>query len=161
MLSSTNGMAQVSWHTEKKLSNEQQEVLEVVLRVFDSMREGDSAKLHTAFTDDVAMYTSFTDKDGNAQLRKGELQQFLNAIGTPHQQRYDEPLWNIDVKLDGHVAMLWADYAFYLDKQFSHCGVDAFMLHHFADGWKIYQLTDTRKKEGCQVPDIIKKDRTE
>ena len=48
-------------------------------------------------------------------------------------------------------------FAFYLDDKFSHCGVDAFQLFKGNTGWEIFQLTDTRKKEGCVIPVHIKK----
>jgi hypothetical protein len=47
---------------------------------------------------------------------------------------------------------VWAKYAFFLGDRFSHCGIDAFQLHQTADGWKIFQLTDTQRSEGCEMP---------
>lgn len=55
--------------------------------------------------------------------------------------------------MDGDFAQVWAKYAFYLGRQFSHCGVDAFhLVRNAQDEWKIFHLADTRQKEGCVIP---------
>ncbi len=150
-------LAQVKYITGQSFSQDEQEVFETVLTLFDGMREGDSAKVHSAFRDNPEMCTSFTDKEGNPQLRiDSGLQNFLNAVGTPHDMIWDEPLWNVKINIDDNLAMVWTDYAFYLGKQFSHCGVDAFLLNKDDEGWKIFHLTDTRRRSGCEVPDKIK-----
>ncbi len=48
------------------------------------------------------------------------------------------------------MANVWAPYEFYLNNDFSHCGVNSFQL--FFDGiqWKIIYLIDTRRKQGCK-----------
>ena len=141
------------------LNKEQQEVLDVVVRLFDGMREADSSKVHAAFRDNVRMYTSFTNKSGDPILHEGELQKFLDAVGTPHEQLWDEPIWDAKVNIDGNLASVWVKYAFYADKNFSHCGVDAFMLNKDKEGWQIFHITDTRQRQGCEIPDEIRKGR--
>lgn len=136
---------------------EEKEVYKIVLNVFDAMRAGDSTLLGESFMPDANMYTATHDKTGNPVLHQGSLQQFKAAIGTPHEKVYDEPIWNTEIKIDGLLAQVWTDYAFYLGDTFSHCGVDAFQLFKTAEGWKIFQLTDTRRKEDCDIPQHIKK----
>lgn len=136
-------------------SNDKKEVEKVVLRLFDGMRAGDSSMVHSVFKDDAEMHTVFTDKEGNNQMRKGSLENFLTAVGSPHDVVWDEPVWDMKVEIDGALASVWTKYAFYAGKRFSHCGVDAFQLFKTAEGWKIFQITDTRQKEGCVIPDEI------
>jgi hypothetical protein len=47
------------------------------------------------------------------------------------------------------MATAWTPYKFYLDKTFSHCGVNAFQLFKSENGWKIISILDTRRKEPC------------
>ncbi|MEO0553603.1 MAG: nuclear transport factor 2 family protein [Bacteroidota bacterium] len=136
---------------------DEESVKQVVYQLFEGMRQGDSTMVRAAFTKDAEMYTVFTDKDGTPNLKKGSLQRFLTAVGTPHEGIWDEPIWDVEVQIDGNLAQVWTKYAFYLDDKFSHCGVDAFQLFKGNTGWEIFQLTDTRKKEGCVIPDHIKK----
>jgi hypothetical protein len=79
---------------------------------------------------------------------------FLRAIGTPHPQMFDERMANERVLIDGPYAVAWVDYTFYLGDQKSHCGVDAFQLVRRPTGWRIFGLTDTRRRESC--PDLPK-----
>jgi hypothetical protein len=53
------------------------------------------------------------------------------------------------VRIDGPLAVVTVDYSFYAGQQFSHCGIDAFQLFRGPAGWKIFQLTDTRRRTGC------------
>lgn len=131
-------------------------VLEPVKKMFTGMNRGDSALVRAAFHRDAVMFTVMQDKDGNPLLRKEGLQRFLQAVGTPHPEPWSEPIWNTEVHVDGNLAQVWTNYAFYVGKRFSHCGVDAFQLFKDSSGnWKIFQVADTRQKDGCEVPDYI------
>jgi hypothetical protein len=45
---------------------------------------------------------------------------------------------------------VWVDYALYIGERFSHCGIDHFLLvKNEAGEWKILELADTRRTEGC------------
>lgn len=138
-----------------KPANEADEVMKAVFTLFDGMREADSAKVHSVFTDDAKMYTVM-EVEGEMVLREGSLQRFLDAVGTPHDIVWDEPIWNYSVNIDGHLASVWTQYAFFAGEKFSHCGVDAFKLFKTSEGWKIYSLSDTRQKEGCELPEADK-----
>ena len=135
--------------------NESAAVMKPINDLFEGMNKGDSALVHKAFMDDVSFATIGPDKEGNQRFRKGSLKSFLVAMGTPRKEVYSEPLWNVKVDIDGNMAQVWANYAFYIDKDFHHCGVDAFQLFKGSDGWKIYNLSDTRQQEGCNVPTEI------
>ncbi len=141
------------------LDQDKQAVMDVILRLFDGMRAGDSDMVRSVFYDQVEMYTSTTDKSGKPVLKKDDVEKFITAVGTPHDEVWDEPIWDYEVRIDGNLAQVWTKYAFYLGKQFSHCGVDAFHLTRTSDGWKIFHLTDTRQREGCEVPELIRKSR--
>lgn len=134
-----------------KMTNEA-EITKVIFKLFDGMRLGDSSMVSSCFYSEVEMFTSFTDKAGNPHLKKGDLSKFLEAIGTPHEEIWDELIWDTDIKVDGNLAQVWTKYAFYVGENFSHCGVDAFLLTKTKEGWKIFHLADTRQREGCIEP---------
>lgn len=145
-----------SMYAQSKQASEDSHAIQLVIdKLFDGMREGDSAKVASVFGKEVKMYTSFIDKDGIMKIRQGTLEPFLKAIGTPHDDIWDEKIWNTKITIEGGIAQVWTDYAFYVGKEFSHCGVDAFHLIKDADSaWKIVHLMDTRRKEDCQVESI-------
>jgi hypothetical protein len=136
-------------------SPERNEILNTVNLVFEAMRTNDSTLLKTAFTPDVRMFTVYMDKQGKVQKREDGLASFAKAVGTPKKEVWNEPIWNERVEIDGPLASVWVEYAFYVDKQFSHCGVDAFHLMKTSEGWKIFHLVDTRRKDDCLVPKEI------
>lgn len=117
--------------------------------LFDGMRVGDSSKVRQAFHSDARLMTTFVDKDGNPRLVEEEIQGFLNAVGTPHKEVWNEKLTSVKIQIDGNLAQAWTKYEFYVDEDFSHCGVNAFQLIKDSDGWKIIQITDTRRKTDC------------
>jgi len=139
-------------------SQQQEEIAvnDVINRLFEGMAKGDSAMVHSTFSKEVTMATSFRDKSNSPVLRReNSIKEFLVAIGTPHPDALYEEIWNVSVKIDGDLAQAWCDYALFVGNAFNHCGVDAFQLHKGKDGWKIFHVADTRRKEGCTIPKNI------
>lgn len=137
-------------HTEEP-SEDEKAVMAVVVKVFDGMRAGDSTMVRSCFHSSVDMFTSYTSrKTGEPVLKKDNVKKFLEAVGTPHDEVWDEKLWDTEIRIDNNLAQVWTKYGFYLDDKFSHCGVDAFHLTRTKDGWKIFHLTDTRQRTGCE-----------
>lgn len=93
-------------------------------------------------------------RDGVPTLtREASLEGFVQAVGAPHEEVWDERIWDAEVEVDGPLATAWIQYAFYVGETFSHCGVDAFQLFKGEDGWKIFHIADTRRQEGCETPE--------
>jgi hypothetical protein len=130
----------------------QSEVMAAVKRMFDGRRAGDSAMVHSAFHPQLRMVSVGNGKDGKLRVSVEESPDgFLKAVGTPHPAVFDERIWNEKVQIDGPLASVWVDYAFYAGDKFSHCGIDHFLLIRGEEGaWKIISLADTRRTEGCK-----------
>jgi hypothetical protein len=123
-----------------------------IKNLFLAMEKGDSTLLRTAFHTDLTMITVL-EKEGKFTLRKEtDLKGFATAVGTPHEDAWHEPIWDIKTEQDGNFAQVWAKYAMYIGAKFSHCGVDTFQLIKTENGWKIFYLADTRQRVGCSVP---------
>ena len=127
-------------------STAEKEVIAVVDQLFAGMRQSDSAAVRQVFASEAQLHTVSNDRT----LRQTSLAQFLTAIGTPHDEVWDEQVTSYEVRIDGPLATVWTPYRFYRGEAFSHCGTNAFQLYRSPDGWKILQITDTRKKEGCE-----------
>ena len=142
-------------------STEEVAVKAVITKLFLGMEKGDSAMVHSTFAKEVSLLTAFRDKNNNPKLiRESSIEDFLKAVGTPHPETWYEETWNFVIQIDGDFAQAWCDYAFYVGNKFSHCGIDAFNLFKDQDGWKIVHLADTRRKEGCTIPNGIQKKHT-
>lgn len=137
---------------------EKESIMKPVNLLFSAMQKGDSTMLRQAFAREVTMATIGRDKTGKTFIQhESSIRDFQKAIGTPHAEVYNEMIWGEKILVDGDFAQVWTSYAFYLGKKFSHCGVDAFNLVRENGEWKIFHLADTRQREGCTVPDHIKK----
>ena len=128
------------------------EILNTIHQVFEAMRTSDSTLLKEAFTESPNTFTVFKNKEGVTQFRSDDFQNFINAVGEPKEDVWNEPIWNEKVEIDGSLASVWVDYAFYFNNTFSHCGVDAFHLVKLEGKWKIFHLVDTRRKSDCEIP---------
>ena len=120
-----------------------------VSTLFKAMYEGDSTLARLTFAEDATLNSVFTTKDGIQKVNSGDVSGFIDAIGTPHDDVWDERVANFKVNIDGDLAQAWMDYSFYLGEKFSHCGVNAIHLIRIEDEWKIFQIVDTRRKVDC------------
>ncbi len=128
---------------------ELQAVLATTHRMFEGMRAGDSAAIRSVFHPGAALATVLNPPAG-PELRVDTLEAFIRAVGTPHDEVWDERVAGEEVRIDGALATVWSEYSFYAGARFSHCGVNAFQLARTAKGWQIIALTDTRRRDGCR-----------
>lgn len=123
------------------------EVRQVIDQLFEGMRKGDSAMVRKTFLPHATLNTSFVNLKGEAKLHQDSISSFLNAIGTPHTEIWDERILSCEIKVDDNLATVWTKYAFYANQVYSHEGVNAFQLVKLNGVWKILIITDTRRKK--------------
>lgn len=133
-------------HSEKALVEAQ------IHTLFDGMKLSDSAKVRSVFHTEASLFSTRFDEAGNSILTRINLDRFILSIGENHSRVFDERLTKIDVSIDDNLAIAWTPYLFYLDDEFSHCGVNAFQLVKIDEVWKIIHLVDTRRKDNCTGP---------
>lgn len=120
-------------------------VKKTVQAMFDAMRASDSAALAKVFHPDITFKTVVRDKNGLTRLISGDVQAFLQAVGTPHAEVWDERILSWEIRLDGDLATVWTKYVFYLGSKRSHQGYNAFQLVRQGDQWLIFHVADTRQ----------------
>ena len=125
--------------------------MRTVRRMFDGMRAGDSAMVRSVF-DSGARLVTVAVRNGVPRIERGSLDDFLRAVGTPHDEVWDERISDEVVHVDGPLATAWMRYRFYAGSTFSHCGVNSFELIRRPDGWRVSSIADTRRREGCDAP---------
>ena len=133
----------------KAQKTDREMILSQIETLFDGMRAGDSSAVSKVFTDNATMQSIFKNRDGNTVINSGSLMNFKNAIGTPHEQVWDERVANIQINIDGEMATAWVPYSFYLGDNFSHCGVNSFQFAKTSEGWKAISIVDTRRRTNC------------
>ena len=124
------------------------EVSAVVLRMFLGMRNADSAMVRGTLATG-ARFASVNARATPAAISYETPDRWLSGIAGS-AKRWDERLHDTQVRVDGDIAQVWTGYTFYLDGKIRHCGVDAMELLRDATGWKITQLSDTQRRDGCR-----------
>lgn len=124
-------------------------IKKIIDQFFDGMRAGDSTLVRKTLHPSIRFQTCYFNQAGISNIAQDDVNEFLVAVGTPHEDKWDERITSITIRVDANLAQVWTDYAFFLNDQFSHCGVNAFQLFKDQTGWKIIQITDTRRKENC------------
>ena len=122
-------------------------------QLFDGMRAGDSTMVRETFAPSMRLMT-VTMRNGQMTVLNTPEDRFAQAVGTPHEEVWDERIWDVEIRVDGPLASAWVPYAFFMGDEFSHCGVNAFQLANLESGWKIIQITDTRRR-ACDLPDDV------
>ena len=127
----------------------------VLNTLFDGMRAGDSAAVRAVFHPEARLHTALGPAD-TAAVRATSVDAFAEAVGQPRERSWDERIWDVEIRTDGPLAHAWVPYAFYVGEDLSHCGVNAVQFVQTSDGWRILQLTDTRRSD-CNVPPEVEK----
>ncbi|WAT17637.1 nuclear transport factor 2 family protein [Aurantiacibacter sp. MUD11] len=127
---------------------ERERVLETVEAFMAAFDAKDPETMATMLTEDaVATWVHAEQPDVPAQsTRAQELVAFVASV----PGEIAEPIEVIEVLVDGPVAMVWADFGFYLDGERSHCGVDIFTLVREGDEWKIATITYSHVTQACE-----------
>lgn len=129
---------------------EEEQVEAVIKSLFDAMRSKNADLLAASFSKDALMQTVISKPEGS-EVGTNAVADFVKRISTtPSETQLDERILDYQIKIDGEMAAAWTPYHFYVNGNFSHCGVNSFQLVKMAGGWKIVYIIDTRRKESCE-----------
>ena len=119
--------------------------------LFDAMRAADSTAARRYLHPEARLHRP-VEEEGQPALRVSGVEGWLEAIGGAEPGQLDEEILGLEIRRDGRLATAWMHYAFYLDGELHHCGVNAFQLVRTADGWEAFSIADTSREEGCDGP---------
>lgn len=130
---------------------EQSAVLGVVRTFFQGMKTKDTTLIRTTI-DPTGRLLGIEAPRGEApRVHATSMDDFLGVIAKAVDE-LDEVIYEPEVRIDGALATVWAAYDITIGGRFSHCGIDAFQLLKVGDAWKITQIADTRRPQGCTTP---------
>ncbi len=115
-----------------------------VQHLFDAMASHNVEAARALFTPAAAL--TAVRADGTARVIPHE--QWLHHLSESKDQ-WLERMWNPKVLEHGAIAVVWADYDFYLNGKLSHCGVDSVDLLKTSAGWKISGMFFTHETVNC------------
>jgi Putative lumazine-binding len=142
----------------KTFSPDEQEVLDVINLFFKSMAEKDTVVVRQIMTSDGQYYATREQEEGNYVAMRTHEQYFQGM--SSRAEVFQERMWDPTVMVHKTIAMVWTPYDFYIDGQFSHCGIDCFTLVKTEEGWKISGVVFTMEPENCEESPLgpIKRD---
>ncbi|WP_420601994.1 nuclear transport factor 2 family protein [Flagellimonas sp.] len=127
-----------------------QEVKKVIETFFDGFHKQDSVIIKSTVADKVVLQTTGRNKEGKTMFRTEEFSQLITSITSiPDSISFQEKLTSFSIQVDRTMANAWVGYEFWLNGNFSHCGINSFQLVNFDGEWKIIYLIDTRGRAGC------------
>jgi len=135
-------------------TDEKAAVIATVQALFDAMAAKDSVAARNLLLPNSVSYITRQGNDSTPALVWSHENISIQMRNPDRQVR--ERMWNIDVLVHDRIAQLWANYDFYVNGEFRHCGIDAFTLVKEIDGWKIASGAFTVEKLGCQAPPTSK-----
>ncbi len=131
-------------------SPDERAVVAVVQDFFDAIATKDAELGARAVLPDARIQRLLEAPDGT--LSHGDAstgQAFAQALPQMPGQML-ERMWDPVVLIRGPLATVWTPYDFWVDGEFSHCGVDQFTLVREEAGWRIAGITYTVEREGCE-----------
>lgn len=128
------------------------EIKNVIKLFFKGLQNGDTITIKKTLASNIILQTTHFDKEGKSILRTENLDKFLKAVASKKTEDiWEEKLLSYNIQVDANMANVWTPYEFYLNNDFSHCGVNSFQLNlDNSRHWKIIYLIDTRRQKGCK-----------
>jgi len=123
-------------------------VMAVVDSAMHFINTGEVARLSDLMTPEAQVYAAST-RSGQPgyRMRTAESQRAAGRRD-PIIERGFAP----DVRIAGTIAVVWLPYDLYVDRTWSHCGVDVFTLVLVGERWRIANLTySIEQPPACRV----------
>lgn len=125
-------------------------VKSIIDTFFEGFHKQDSLIIMQVISNDIIMQSIGKDREGQIKIRNEKFDDFLKSVlSIPEDKKFEEKLLDYIIKVDGNMANVWMPYEFWLNGEFSHCGVNSFQLFNDNGRWKIIYIIDTRRKTGC------------
>ena len=128
-------------------ASDKEAVVGVVAAFFAAMTARDVDGMRKILTPDGILYGYREGPDGLLIIRPSH-DDYLANLATSEGEMV-ERFWEPEVMLHDRMAVVWTPYDFYLNGEFSHCGIDNFSFLKTDDGWKIAGVVFSMEREGC------------
>ena len=131
----------------QKPAHPEEEIKAVINTFFEGLESGDSAKVRSTCTSSVRLESYVADRQGVQTIHNMPFSKFLESIGRPHKDSYNEEIEFKSIQFEQSLASVWTPYTFYINEKVSHTGTNSFQLINTPEGWKIHYIIDTRRFE--------------
>lgn len=130
----------------------EKEVLAVTRAMLDVLKTRDAESVRRYLIPETRFTLTRPAPTGGVRVLAMTGEQFLAAVTRESPQVVEELIRNPVVQIDGDLATVWTEYQVLVDGAVHHCGYDAFQLVRMSDGWKVLNVSDTYREQGCGGP---------
>lgn len=132
-------------------TSEEESAKKLVVDFFEAFHLQDTLRLKSFAHKDVVLQSIAVSDEKDTKLTIDTYSKFLTGIASiPQTTSFEEVLHDFEISVYGKMANVSTPYSFFLNGEFSHCGVNSFQLMKQDGQWKIIYLVDTRQKTGCK-----------
>ena len=138
-----------SYASQAQFIEDEGPIRQTIFRLFRATQIGDTATVRACFHPSARLQTVTTDPNtGVTILETTTVEDYIAQVQRILEKQIliEERVTMSEIESDLPLASVWANYDFYVDGNKTHSGIDAFQLIKTQEGWKIIQLSDTRKK---------------
>ena len=82
-------------------------------------------------------------------MRVANNEDFLAGVAPSGREYIERWTGEPTVLIRGPIAVVWGEYDFWMDGEFSHCGVDSIDLVKVDGQWKVANIMWTVERDNC------------
>lgn len=134
-------------HAQTSDTSDEKVIKETINSFFLSIEKQDTALLKAVVFIDGQLWRV----SNVSNLRKHDMRDFradINKLISKDKKK--EIPHRFEIKIHNGIAMAWVPYEFFVNENFSHCGIDVFTLIQASGVWKIVNASYTIDKTGCE-----------
>ena len=120
----------------------------VIDQFFESINTGNGELLASLDVDGAQIFNIREDTEGEYEFVE---RSWFSAENFNSDNQLTERYWDEELLISNVLAVFWAPYDFYVDGEFSHCGIDVLNLIKIDDGWKIGHAMWTIQRPDCEA----------
>jgi len=141
----------ISFIGNTQTNSDYSEIEQTIRTFFEGFHKQDSLMMKSVLFENAQLQTVGFDKESNLVIISEEsIPKFLKSIvSIPKEMTFKEIIHDYLIQSDGLLGIAWTPYSFIINDNLSHCGNNSFQLVKTEEGWKIFSIVDTRKREGC------------
>lgn len=124
-------------------------ILALLDKAFAAVASGNPDDWRPLLMEEARSLDFLIESDGTASPRERSYREYLATLTQGKHRLFERWLGEPTVLIRGPIAVVWGQYDFWIDGEFSHCGVDSANLAKFEGEWKIAHFMWTVERNGC------------
>ena len=133
-------------------SGDRQQILSLMDKAFAAVRSGiadDWRAIQLGEGTTLSFRQSAEGRPEELEMRISNNEEFIADLKPDGHDYLERWTGEPTILIRGPIAVIWGEYDFWIDGEFSHCGVDSADLVRIDGKWKVANFMWTVEKEDC------------